>query len=67
MKPKIMEGFIYSGLHHFAALQKEGLRVWDTTNLRVFVSPLFVALGSTNGPGIAAFNGCVGHHDKYSC
>jgi hypothetical protein len=67
MKPKIMESFIYSGLHHVAALQKEGLRVWDAKHLRVFVSRLFVALGSADGPGMAALNGCVGHHGKYSC
>jgi hypothetical protein len=66
-KPKNTDSFIYSGLHHVAALQKEGLRIWDAKNLRVFVSRLFLALASADGPGMAALNGCVGHHGKYSC
>jgi hypothetical protein len=66
-KPKNTDSFIYSGLHHVAALQKEGLRIWDAGSLRVFVSRLFLALGSADGPGMAALNGCVGHHGKYSC
>ncbi|KAH7917471.1 hypothetical protein BV22DRAFT_989347, partial [Leucogyrophana mollusca] len=28
-KPKNVDSFLFPGLHHLAALQREGLRVWD--------------------------------------
>ncbi|KAJ7705825.1 hypothetical protein B0H16DRAFT_1242333, partial [Mycena metata] len=32
-----------------------------------FTSRPFVALGTADGPGMAAINGCVGHHGKLAC
>lgn len=66
-KPKNTDSFIYSSSHHVAALQAEGLHIWDAATFRIFVSRLFLTLGSADGPGMTALNGCVGHHGKYFC
>ena len=28
-KPKVLESFLFPGLHHLSAIQKEGLMIWD--------------------------------------
>ncbi|KAJ7686204.1 hypothetical protein B0H17DRAFT_1160683 [Mycena rosella] len=56
-KPKNSDSFIFPGLYHVAALQKEGLHVWDASLDRIFTSRPFVALGTADGPGMASING----------
>lgn len=63
-KPKNVESLLFPGLHHLAALQREGLRIWDGD--KVFTSHPFLALATADGPGMAYLNGLVGHHGKYS-
>ena len=66
-KPKNLDSFVYTGLHHLSAIQRDGLRVWDCATGRVFTSRPFFFLGTTDGPGLAALHGQVGHHGIYGC
>lgn len=66
-KPKNPDSFIFTGLHHIAAIQKEGLRIWDAARDRVFTSYPFLALATADGPGMACLSGFVGHQGKCHC
>ncbi|KIK25411.1 hypothetical protein PISMIDRAFT_9618 [Pisolithus microcarpus 441] len=37
-KPKIIDSFLFPGLHHLSAVQHEGLRIWDASQDRAFTS-----------------------------
>ncbi|PPQ82247.1 hypothetical protein CVT26_008926 [Gymnopilus dilepis] len=65
--PKHTVSFLFSGFHHLAALQKEGLKVWDAEDNRTFLSKPFLLLGGADGPGSVHFTGLVGHHGAYPC
>lgn len=66
-KPKKPDSFLFPGLHHVAALQNEGLRIWDASQDLVVISRLFFAMGAADGPGLVYLNGFVGHHGKNGC
>ncbi len=66
-KPKNMDSFLFPGLYHLAAVQNEGLPVWDASSNKIFQSNLFLALNTADGPAMAYLNGLVGHHGKYGC
>jgi hypothetical protein len=66
-KPKHSDSFLYPGLFHLAALQREGLKVWDALDKEILDTHPFLALVSADGPGMATLNGCVGHHGKRGC
>ncbi|KDQ09942.1 hypothetical protein BOTBODRAFT_178671 [Botryobasidium botryosum FD-172 SS1] len=64
-KPQNLDSFLFVGLHHLAALQQEGLRVWDAIERAVVDNNPYLLLGTADGPGLACLNGFVGHHDNY--
>jgi hypothetical protein len=66
-KPKNCDSYLFPGLHHVAALQREGLRIWDASLDKIFTSHPFLALGTADGPGMTYLNGLVGHHGKNGC
>ncbi|KJA24703.1 hypothetical protein HYPSUDRAFT_135758 [Hypholoma sublateritium FD-334 SS-4] len=66
-KPKNIDSFLFPGLHHVCAMQREGLQIWDASVDRLFVSQLFLALNTADGPAMAYLNGLVGHHGKFGC
>ena len=66
-KPKNLDSFVYTGLHHLSALQRDGLCVWDCLTGHVFTSRPFFFLGTADGPGLAALHGQVGHHGAFGC
>lgn len=66
-KPKVVDSYLYPSLHHLAALQLEGLPIWDAQHDRLFVDHPFFALGTADGPGMTYLNGLVGHHGAYGC
>jgi hypothetical protein len=66
-KPKNFNSFLYPGLHHLAALQKEGLRIWDGARKITFLSRPFFALGNADGPGMTYLSGFVSHHGRNGC
>ena len=66
-KPKIVDSYLFPGLHHVSALQKEGLPIWNASHNVVEISRPFFALGAADGPGMTYLNGLVGHHGKNGC
>lgn len=66
-KPKVVDSYMYPSLHHLAALQLEGLPIWDAERNCVFIDHPFFALGTADGPGMTYLNGLVGHHGAYGC
>ncbi|EGO22210.1 hypothetical protein SERLADRAFT_395033, partial [Serpula lacrymans var. lacrymans S7.9] len=66
-KPKNLNSFLFLGLHHLSAIQKEGLKIWDASTNRFFMSMPFLALITADGPAMAYLNGPVGHNGKHSC
>jgi hypothetical protein len=66
-KPKNQDSFVFTGLHHLAALQKEGLVIWDAKRKVLFISKPFLALTTADGPGMACLSGFVGHQGKIHC
>src|ERR1700692_250951 len=66
-KPKIVESFLFPGLHHLSAIQKEGLPIWDASTNTFYVSNPYMALASADGPAMAYINGLVGHQGKVGC
>lgn len=66
-KPKNLDSFIFPGLYHLAAVQKEGLRIWNALTEDYFESNLYFMLGTADGPGMAYLSGRVGHHGRVHC
>ncbi|KAF7979644.1 hypothetical protein HWV62_41611 [Athelia sp. TMB] len=66
-KPKNIDSFIFPGLHHLAALQKEGLMVWDAVSDTIFRSFPYLLLDTADGPAMQYLNGLVGHAGAYGC
>ena len=66
-KPKNLDSLMFSSYHHVAALQRKGLCIWNAYTDRSYLANLFIALGTTDGPGLAYLNGLVGHHGKNGC
>jgi hypothetical protein len=65
--PKNPDSFLYPSFHHLAALQREGLRIWDASLDRVFTSYPFLAFVTADGPTMAHLSGFVGHTGAYGC
>jgi hypothetical protein len=65
--PGNIESFLFPGLAHVSALQKQGLRIWDTYNRRAAVSLLFLLLALADSLGMAELSGSVGHHGRKGC
>ena len=65
--PKNLDSFLLSGLQHLAALQKEGLRVWDAVLQCQIHSKVFLTLLMADGPSIMHITKFVGYHGKHSC
>ncbi|KAF8810988.1 hypothetical protein BYT27DRAFT_7253126 [Phlegmacium glaucopus] len=66
-KPKLINSFLFPGLHHLSALQREGLRIWDAFQNKISPSKPFFAFGTADGPGMMYLNGLVGYHGKHGC
>ena len=65
--PGNIESFLFPGLAHVSALQKQGLRIWDAYNRRAAVSLLFLLLALADSLGMAELSGSVGHHGRKGC
>lgn len=65
--PKNINSFIFPGMHHLAALQNEGLRIWDAWHNIVFISNPFLIFVTANGHRLMYFDGMVGHSRKNGC
>ena len=67
-KPKHTDSFLYPTVYHLAALQKDGLKVWDAAT-EVFIPKSIPLLGynTADGPAMAMIAGMVGHSSKFGC
>ena len=65
--PRLMDSFLYRSLQHLAALQKDGLRIWDGYKEKIATCHPFFALGTADGPGLTHLNGLVGHMGRNGC
>ncbi len=66
-KPKSVDSFLFPGLYHLAALQREGLAIWDADEERLFRSYLYLFLVTADSPAMAYLNGLVGHTGAHCC
>jgi hypothetical protein len=67
-KPGDLESFLFPSLYHVAALQREGLRIYDSsTNTIIPRSIPCVLFGTADSLGSAAMSGMVGHIGRYGC
>ena len=62
-----MESYLYPGFHHLAALQCEGLPIWNATTDIHYLSHPFLYLKTADAPAIIYMNGLVGHRGKIGC
>jgi hypothetical protein len=65
--PKNLDSFLFPGLAHLSALQKEGLRIYDAYRRRVYTSLIFFLLALADAIAMADLSGSVGHHGKRGC
>jgi hypothetical protein len=65
--PKNLDLFLFPGLQHLVALQKEGLQIWDAKLQRELRSKVFLTLITADGPGMMHITGFVGYHGKHGC
>ena len=67
-KPGDLDSFLFPSLYHVAALQREGLRVYDAyLDMVVPRTTPFVLFGTADSLGSAAMSGMVGHSGQYGC
>ncbi|KZT40746.1 hypothetical protein SISSUDRAFT_1090039 [Sistotremastrum suecicum HHB10207 ss-3] len=66
-KPKNVDSFLFPGIHHLAAIQKEGLKIWNAHKQKLVISYLFLLIVNADGPGMTYLNGLVGHQGKMCC
>lgn len=70
-KPKIPDSFLFRGIHHLSALQREnngaGLRMWDALEDAVIQSRIIFSLATADAVGITDLDGRVGHHGAHGC
>lgn len=66
-KPKDIDSFRFPGFRHLAALQREGLQVWNCLTNRVVTNRPFFLYDTADAPGMTYLNGLVGHHGAIGC
>ena len=65
--PKDLDSFLFPGLAHVSALQKEGLPIWDAYHHRRALSFIFLLLVLADAVAMALLSGSVGHHGRKGC
>lgn len=68
-KPDCIESFLYPGFQHVAALQHEGMMVWDASDPTrpPFRVHIYLFLGEADHVGSTDMTGYVAHHGKNGC
>ena len=66
-KPGDIDSFLFPGLAHLVALQREGLPIWDAYRRRRAISFLFLLLVLADSVAMARLSGSVGHHGRKGC
>jgi len=65
--PKNIDSFLYPGLYHLSALQRESLAIYNGSCQSVVSSDVFLVFVTADSVGMADLIGWVGHHGKYGC
>ena len=65
--PKNLDSFLFPGLSHVSAIQKEGLKIWDAHRRAAVLSFIFVLLVLADAVAMADVSGSVGHHGRKGC
>ena len=65
--PKNLDSFLFPGLAHVSAIQKEGLCLYDSYHRKVVTSWLFFLLAIADAVAMAELSGSVGHHGRRGC
>ena len=65
--PKDIDSFLFPGLSHLSALQKEGLPIWDAYHQERALSFLFLLLVLADSVAMMELSGSVGHHGRKGC
>ena len=65
--PKYLDSFLFPSLSHVSALQKEGLRIYDSYRREAFTTLLFLLLALADAIAMAEVSGSVGHHGRRGC
>ena len=65
--PKYLDSFLFPGLAHLSALQREGLRVYDAYRREVYTTLIFILLVLADAVAMAEVSGSVGHHGRRGC
>ncbi|KDQ21596.1 hypothetical protein BOTBODRAFT_94222, partial [Botryobasidium botryosum FD-172 SS1] len=66
-KIKVFDSFSFPSFRHLAALQNDGLTVWDASTDTKFISHPFLALVTADSPAMAHLDGLVGHQGAQGC
>jgi hypothetical protein len=70
-KPKNIDSFLFRGIHHLSALQREsggaGLCLWDARVNAVIQSRIIFTLATADALGMTEIDGRVGHHGAHGC
>ena len=65
--PKNLDSFMFPGVSHLTAIQREGLKLWDSALQHEVNSRVFLVLLAADGPGMMHITGFVGYHGKHCC
>ena len=65
--PSNIESFLFPGLAHLSAIQKEGLCIWDAYHQRAVLLFVFILLVLVDAVAMAVLSGSVGHHGRKGC
>jgi hypothetical protein len=66
-KPEDIDSFLFPSLSHVAALQREGLLIYDSFLEHVTRSVPAVVFATADSIGSASMSGMVGHSGKFGC
>ena len=66
-RPGNLDSFLFPGMAHVSALQREGLRIWDACYQRHAVSFIFLLLVLADTIAMTQLSGSVGHHGRKGC
>ena len=65
--PDHLESFLFPGLAHISALQKEGLKLYDLYTQKIRVTIIIIFLILADAVAMAKLTGSVGHHGRKGC
>lgn len=67
-KPRNTDSFLFPGLYHVSAVQRQGgIKIWDALQEATIISNIFLALVCADTPAMACMTGFVGHQGKMHC